>query len=526
MTSVIFAAVLATSSASADTWNVPDDFLTIQAAIDAAVNGDEVVIADGTYIGDGNRDLDFGGKAITVRSANGPDLCIIDIQGSALNPRRAFYFGSGETVASVVQGLTIERGFMNRGGAVLCESGSSPLFQSCVFRHNTALADAAGDGGGAVYNFASSPTFNNCEFRENDAVLNVVGGTGGGVMRNHSGSNLTLNSCNFIDNSAGNVGVMAVVGGSSVTAHDCEFSGNEADGGAGAGDIGAIVVASANSSGTFVDCQFTGNNAAHCCGTVALVAGATAEFTDCTFIGNSATTDGAGLVVQFSASAVITNCLFADNQSGQRGGGLWVGDEAVATVTNCTFSGNAASSGGGGLAVRNGANVTVDNSIVWNNSPNEIHLFNAVLAVSYSDVQSGWLGMGNIEADPLFVDPAGDDFHLSSGSLCIDAANNIAVPAGVTTDLDGNPRFLDDVGTVDTGVPGNGHDEIVDMGAYEFQGTSCPWDCTRTGDGNVGISDFLLLLAQWDGPGSCDIDGGGVGITDFLALLANWGPCP
>ncbi len=97
------------------------------------------------------------------------------------------------------------------------------------------------------------------------------------------------------------------------------------------------------------------------------------------------------------------------------------------------------------------------------------------------------------------------------------------MPAGITTDLDGNPRFVDDLGTIDTG---NGDPPIVDMGAYEFQGTSCPWDCTQTGDGNVGISDFLLLLAQWDSPGSCDFDGGGVGITDFLELLANWGPCP
>ena len=45
-------------------------------------------------------------------------------------------------------------------------------------------------------------------------------------------------------------------------------------------------------------------------------------------------------------------------------------------------------------------------------------------------------------------------------------------------------------------------------------------------DGLVGINDFLLLLAQWGGSGTCDIDGGGVGITDFLELLANWGPCP
>ena len=62
------------------------------------------------------------------------------------------------------------------------------------------------------------------------------------------------------------------------------------------------------------------------------------------------------------------------------------------------------------------------------------------------------------------------------------------------------------------------------MGAYEFQ--LCPWDCGGDNDGNVGINDFLALLAQWGGPGACDFDGGNVGINDFLELLANWGACP
>ena len=56
-------------------------------------------------------------------------------------------------------------------------------------------------------------------------------------------------------------------------------------------------------------------------------------------------------------------------------------------------------------------------------------------------------------------------------------------------------------------------------------GEPCPWDCAEP-DGQVGINDFLALLAQWGGPGSCDFDGGGVGINDFLELLANWGDCP
>ena len=54
----------------------------------------------------------------------------------------------------------------------------------------------------------------------------------------------------------------------------------------------------------------------------------------------------------------------------------------------------------------------------------------------------------------------------------------------------------------------------------------CPWDCEATPDGNVGVNDFLALLAQWTTEDTCDFDGGGVGVTDFLALLANWGLCP
>ncbi len=154
--------------------------------------------------------------------------------------------------------------------------------------------------------------------------------------------------------------------------------------------------------------------------------------------------------------------------------------------------------------------------------------------VAYTDVEGGqsdvhieaggllnWLD-GNIDADPLFVDPDNGDFRLQPGSPCIDAGDNTAVPKGTTTDLDGNPRFVDDPDTPDTGF---GDPPVVDMGAYEFQGASpCPWDCGDN-DGNVGIVDFLALLAQWGGRGSCDFDGGGVGINDFLDLLAAWGPC-
>ncbi len=103
------------------------------------------------------------------------------------------------------------------------------------------------------------------------------------------------------------------------------------------------------------------------------------------------------------------------------------------------------------------------------------------------------------------------------------------MPPGSTTDLDGNPGFVDDLNTPDCPqAPATcGDPPVVDMGAYEFQrGPPCPWNCGADNDGDVGIIDLQALLAQWGGPGPCDFDGGGTGIIDFLELLANWGPCP
>ena len=97
---------LAAATAQADTiyvsWDGSGDYLTIQEGIDAAEDGDEVVVCDGTYTDALNKNLDFAGKLITVRSENGPDNCIIDCE----NDGRGFYFHGGETGEAVVDGIT------------------------------------------------------------------------------------------------------------------------------------------------------------------------------------------------------------------------------------------------------------------------------------------------------------------------------------------------------------------------------------------------------------------------------------
>ncbi len=242
--------------------------------------------------------------------------------------------------------------------------------------------------------------------------------------------------------------------------------------------------------------------------------------TNCTFSGNTASIGHGGGMHNSGSSPTVTNCTFSANVSTFNLGGGMYNNGSSPTVTLCTFSGNTAASGGG--MDSSAGSPTVTNCILWNDSPDE--LSGGTPAVAYSNIQGGWPGTGNIDADPLFVDPGSGDYHLSPGSPCIDAGNNNAVPVGITTDLDGNPRFVDDPDTVDTGL---GDPPVVDMGAYEFQGAlPCPWDCEAVPDGNVGINDFLAVLAGWGLPGPCDFGGGGVGITDFLKILANWGPCP
>ena len=149
------------------------------------------------------------------------------------------------------------------------------------------------------------------------------------------------------------------------------------------------------------------------------------------------------------------------------------------TLTNVTFSGNTANIGGGMFI--SDSSLTLTNVILWGDSaPTGSEIFNnsSTTTIAYSDIQgcggsgSGWItgcgtdGGGNIDTDPLFVDASASNLRLQLISPAIDAGNNAAVPASVTTDLDGKPRFVDIPTVTDTG---SGTPPIVDMGAYEAE---------------------------------------------------------
>jgi hypothetical protein len=455
--------------------SVRDPYCSIQTAIDNTVDTDEVVVAPGTYF----EAINFIGKAITLRSSGGPEVTTIDGTGFF----HVVQCVTGEGPDTVLDGFTITGGNANGKsgdsvGGGMTNNGSSPTVINCTFSGNSSFA-----GGGGMWIVGGSPTVTSCTFSGNSSFA-------GGGMSNRDGSSPMVTDCTFSGNSAESPGGGMFNNDSSPTVTNCTFSGNSAESPGGGGMY--------NSSSSPI-------------------------VTDCTFIDNLAIFggNGGGMYNLFGSSPTVTGCTFSGNSAGGfgSGGGMYNTGASSPTVTNCTFTGNFAG-GEGGMHNTGGSSPMVTNCILWNNGPEEIF---GPATVAYSDVHGGWPGIGNIDADPLFVDPDNGDYRLSDGSPCIDAGDNTAVPKGTTSDLDGNPRFVDDLGTIDTG---NGDAPIVDMGAYEFQGTSCPWDCEPTPNGDVGINDFLELLGQWGSPGSCDFGGGGVGINDFLDLLANWGDCP
>ena len=186
----------------------PADFNSIQAAIVDANEGDMVEVAPGIYSGDGNRDIDFEGKVIIIRSKSGPEGCIIDCYDrESQYQHRGFYFHSGEGSNSVLSGFTITNGRVGScpkapgGGGILC-SLSSPTITDCVIVNNQSVGWCRpfGSAGGGIFLDRSSPTIVNCIIAGN---VSNEGGEGGGMFCLQSSP--TITNCTICDNSGDGV---------------------------------------------------------------------------------------------------------------------------------------------------------------------------------------------------------------------------------------------------------------------------------------------------------------------------------
>jgi hypothetical protein len=358
------------------------------------------------------------------------------------------------------------------GSAVNVRHGS-PVFERCMFDGNVSTRD-----GGAIY-IGSDP----------DTVPVFV-------------------DCAIIDNTAGTGGGVHVSTGSyreGPTILRCLFSGNIA------WESGGAVHQKPRIDIVIGDCVFRDNLAK--VGGGVYIEDVAASIWNCVFEQNTAGMDGAGLYVDAGDPdpIEITNCTFVANFAVERGGGLFItGSRGTPRVANCVFRLNGADDG-------------------W-----EMAMDRCEVTVAHSNVEGGHAGVyvgpfasliwgeGNIDADPRFAAAFDGDYRLQRRSPCIDAADNNALPPDVPADLDGNPRFVDDPETANTGVPGNGHVEVADMGAYEYQPPPCA-ACDANCDSAVDAFDIEPFIALLVGPSPtpcapCAGDANGDGVVDAFDI--------
>jgi hypothetical protein len=460
-------------------WSVPGDFATIQGAISGSFPGSTIVVAAGTF----TERLDFLGKALEVRSASGPQATIIDGEGG-----HVVSFSQGEGPASVLRGFTITGGSGpgDGGGGILCID-ASPTIEGCIIRDNASEAF----GGGMLAVGDSSPTIRSTAFRDNTAQNG-----GGGVFASLDNSTITLEDCTFTGNSSV-VGLGGAVGCSN----------------------GALWLLrsriESNTVGEYgggVGIAYSGNQPHRIVGNE--------------FIGNDSAEEGGGLYFLAAGAIEVVNNLFVGNGA-RVGGGIYC--RQTGQIINATIVANFAEVTGGGVAHDSaGGGVLLVNSIVRGNEAPEapnISYPSGASSVMFCNVEGGWPGPGNIDADAGFVDPDTGDYRLAAGSPCIDAGDSTLVAlGGAGNDLDGNPRIVDDPAVVDTGIaaPGGG---VVDLGAFERQPTGSGCVADFDGNGLVDGADLGVLIASWGTPvGDLD-DDGATGGSDLGILLATWGPC-
>jgi hypothetical protein len=354
------------------------DFSAIQAGIDAANDGDMILVAPGEYVI--TEPVTYRGKAVIVKSEAGPEQDTIRMDTPAdINRGSVVIFENGETTASVLEGFTIT------GGEGSLEASRNEWV-----------------GGGIVF-YASSGTVRNCAIVQNRAMH------GGGVFCFDQGSAELI---------------------------DCTIAGNSAELGWGGG-----VLAYSGSSLSLSNCIIRNNAATGsmygtgCGGGVCCFRGSSMTMTDCTVAENSAGNTGGGVLSAENSSMTVTRCVIVGNTSAQWCGGAAGWNAASTTIINCTICENSAVISGGGLGCYDRASATVTNSIICGNraaNGPDIYLdqFPAELSITYSNVAGGQTGVsveggtleggalywrqGNIDTDPYFADPDNNDYHLKS----------------------------------------------------------------------------------------------------------------
>ncbi len=501
---------------AAGTIHVPADVSTIQAGIVSAKPGDTVLVSPGIY----HEALDFLGKDIRVISVAGPEVTVIDATGL---DDSVVLFVSGEPPTTLLQGFTLTGGVGHRfwpdqqereGGGILVANGACPRILECIIMDNHVTGDDAAGGGIRAYESSLGMTrIEGCLISDNSAT--GILGFGGGLYV----SNAEITGCQIIHNWADTSG--GGLGGTSIRLEDCLIADNTSY------DNGGLVIETATTATVnFVSRVVIRDNVA---------------FNSC----------GGGFIkLGQNQLGVLDGLVVRDNHAGHSCGGLSVGAPfnplGPHVVRNGALYGNSSPVGNAGLAssgkLRLEHCTIVGNAIDVDEPVFEQCILRQLgsplpadtLSVTWSNVEGGYPGTGNFDADPQFADLAGGDLHLLPGSPCIDQGDPAFMPAEGELDMDGESRLGGD--RVDVGADeytdcdGNGAPDAIDIaqGVLEdCDGNGLPDSCELVdcnGNGQHDACDIATGLAQdCDGngvPDTCEwLDCDGDGVFDPCELV-------
>jgi hypothetical protein len=363
----------------------------IAAMITASASGDQIWIAAGTYIPAATLSMKngvaiYGGFAGTETALNQRNYITNTVILNGNSTMRVFK-NSNLNNTAVLDGVTIINGNASNFGAGMLNYFSNPTISNCKFQNNRAVNSA----GGGIYNDGSSPIISNCVFIGNSTTISV----GGGGIYNASTSNPIISNCVFENNNSN-------------------------------GHPGAAIFIETNSSATINNSVFTGN---------------------------SSGSNGGAVYDGSNGASKYVNCVFSGN-SGFYGGAIYFASTSTSSLIFCTITNNSGYQGGG--IYTSSAGLKVTNSIVFNNTATNSNpnILNEAPApgptVTYSNIQGGFTGTGNINANPLFLNTtnkvgndglwmtADDGLQVKIGSPCLSAGTTgVGIP---TTDILGITR--------------------------------------------------------------------------------------
>jgi predicted outer membrane repeat protein len=373
---VTVASLLAFSPCHGSVIRVPSDQPTIQAGVDAAVDGDIVLLADGTYAGPGNVGIELGGKTIRVLGEGGASSTVVDCGDTTY----AFWFDDGDTVS--LEGLTI-----TGGSGVRCYRACSPTFERCVFR------ECRSSVGGAVYRT--------------------------------SGGSLQLVDCTFEGNSAHQAGAVCVYGGDLVVT-GCSFLGNETE------SYGAALYLYQGEY-EIQSSYFEGNVAAQEGGAIYL-SDCTLLVSGCSFVDCSAGEGGGAISCRLDGAGVAAEyCVFAGNEAGEWGGALRMSFSSSNRILRSTFFRNRAPSGAAVSAVGSSAPPIGRSILAENAGGHAVQRYHPqeTVPLTYCCLYRNEAGddvyFGDEDvmlADPLFCAPDVGNFTVATFSQCVAEHND------------------------------------------------------------------------------------------------------